>query len=391
MQFDNPKNIRDLAATAILFHARLGELKNLRRSPDFEWYPYNSFGIFPVLSRMLQQERQDLLALAGAAPVLDIGCGDGDFSFFFESLGCPVIAIDNPNTNYNRTLGFQALREALASSVELQVSDVDSGIDLKGSTFGLALCLGVLYHLKNPFGFLETLARHVRHCLLSTRIAQVTVRGTLMTQDPVAYLLNPLETNHDPTNYWIFSEAGLRRILDRTGWDLCDYATTGFDQGSDPARGDRDQRAYCLIRSKLADPWLDVDLDAGWHAMEDDSWRWTERIFGVHLWGRFPTCPEAKLRFRFTIPDELIRSISPINLQAAINGLPLPACEYTSSGEHNYIALIPPLTTDRLAIRFELNKAMAPSPADRRELGVQVKFWSCEDPQPKPLSPITIS
>jgi hypothetical protein len=123
------------------------------------------------------------------------------------------MAIDNPATNYNRTHGFRALPTALGSSVELAVSDVDAGLDLTGRTFGLALCLGVLYHLKNPFGFLENLARHVRYCLLTTRIAQVTVRGTAMAKEPVAYLLNPSEANNDPTNYWIFSEAGLRRIF----------------------------------------------------------------------------------------------------------------------------------------------------------------------------------
>jgi tRNA (mo5U34)-methyltransferase len=385
MQVSSPKDIHDLAATAVSFHARLDELKNIRRSPEFEWYPYNSFGVFPVLTPMLQQDRRDLLELAGAAPLLDIGCGDGDLSFFFESLGCRVMAIDNPATNYNRTRGFRTLHAALGSSVALEVSDVDAGLDLRGRTFGLALCLGVLYHLKNPFGFLEKLARHARHCVLSTRIAQVTVGGTAMAQEPVAYLLNPSEANNDPTNYWIFSEAGLRRILDRTGWDLCDYATTGFDQGSDPAHGDRDQRAYCMIRSKLAAPWLDVDLDGGWHAMEDDSWRWTERVFSVLL--KRPASVTPTLRFRFTLPDEF----GPIRIRATLNGICLPECEYVSSGEHTYTQTIPPLTGDPISIRFELDKALEPSPADRRELGVQVKFWSYEDPLPRALTPITVT
>jgi 2-polyprenyl-3-methyl-5-hydroxy-6-metoxy-1,4-benzoquinol methylase len=336
---------------------------------------------------MLREDRRDLLTLAGAGPVLDIGCGDGDLSFFFESLGRRVIAIDNPATNYNRTLGFRTLRAALGSSVELKVSDVDAGLDLSGRTFGLALCLGVLYHLKNPFGFLETMSRHVRHCIVSTRIAQVTVRGTAMAQEPVAYLLNPSEANHDPTNYWIFSEAGLRRILDRTGWDLCDYATTGFDQGSDPVHGDRDQRAYCMIRSKLADPWLEVDLDGGWHAMEDNSWRWTERVFAVSVptTGQVGDLPHT-LRFRFT-------TIRPVRIRAIVNGLCLPECEYISSGEHTYTQPIPPtvLAGDHLSIRFELDKALDPSPADGRELGVQVKFWSYEEPVPQALTPITVS
>jgi tRNA (mo5U34)-methyltransferase len=391
MQFSGPKDIRDLAAAAVLFRDRLDQLKSVRRSPEFEWYPYNSFGVLPVLIPMLQDERRDLVALAGPGPVLDIGCGDGDFSFFFESLGCRVMSIDHPATNYNRTLGFRTLRAALGSSVELDVSDVDAGLDLRGRTFGLGLCLGVLYHLKNPFGFLENLARHVRYCLLSTRIAQVTVRGTAMAEEPIAYLLNPSEANNDPTNYWIFSEAGLRRILDRTGWDLCDYATTGFERGSDPARGDRDQRAYCMIRSKLADAWLDADLDGGWHAMENDSWRWTERVFTVRLKRTVSATPT--LRFRFTLPDAIVRKIGPVRIQAAVDGSCLAGCEYASSGEHTYTQPIPAtaVTNDSVSIRFELDKALQPAEADGRELGVQVKFWSYEDPVPRALSPITIS
>jgi hypothetical protein len=133
--------------------------------------------------------------------------------------------------------------------------------------------------------------------------------------------------------------------LDRTGWDLCDYATTGFEQGSDPSHGDRDQRAYCMIRSKFADAWLDVDLDGGWHAMEFDSWRWTERVFAVILkassWDGSPIGPVSAtptqvgnlphtLRFRFT-------SIGPVRIQVTVDGQRLPVCEYASSGEHTYI------------------------------------------------------
>ena len=378
-----PKDIRDLAAAAVLFRDRLNKIKSSSRSPEFDWYPYNTFGVFPVLTPILREDRRDLLALAGAGPVLDIGCGDGDLSFLFESLGCRVMAIDNPSTNYNRTRGFTALRAALCSSVEFEASDIDAGLDLGQRTFGLTICLGVLYHLKNPFGFLEKLARHARHCVLSTRIAQVTVRGTAIAEDPVAYLVSPSEANNDPTNYWIFSEAGLRRILDRTGWDLCDYTATGFSGGSDPAHGDRDQRAYCMIRSKLADPWLDADLDSGWHAMENDSWRWTERIFAVRL--TRPASENAVLRFRFT-------SLGPVRIQAIVDGALLPPSEFSSPGEHTYAQPIPSAAAkgDHLSIRFELDQALRP-PADGRELGVQVKFWSYDEQIPRALSPIAVT
>src|SRR6266404_7892610 len=143
-------DIRDLASAAVLFQKRLDQIKRANHSSEFGWYPYDSFRVFSVLPSMLREDRRELLNLAGPAPVLDIGCGDGDLSFFFESVGCRVIAIDNWNPNFNGTRGFRSLHTALSSNVEFQMSDLDAGLDLRGRTAGLALCLGVLYHLKNP-------------------------------------------------------------------------------------------------------------------------------------------------------------------------------------------------------------------------------------------------
>jgi hypothetical protein len=202
--------------------------------------------------------------------------------------------------------------------------DLDTGLGLSGRTFGLALCLGVLYHLKNPFGFLEELARRARYCLLSTRIAQVTPGGTAMAGEPLAYLPAPFETNHDASNYWIFSEAGLQRLFDRTAWDLCDYTTTGAQTASDPRAGDRDQRAFALLRSKLPDPWAGIDLDGGWHEMEEGSWRWTERAFSVR------SKPGGALRLRFRLPEMIFDAIGPVKLRASVGEECLPECRYDS-------------------------------------------------------------
>ncbi len=383
------KDIRELASDSLSFRTRLESIKQANVSPDFGWYPYDSLKVFPVLVSMLRDERRQLLSLAGSSPVLDIGCGDGDLSFFFESLGCRALAIDNPVTSYNRTLGFQSLKSALASSVELEVCDLDAGLDLSGRTFGLTLCLGLLYHLKNPYGFLERLARHTRYCLLSTRIAQVTGRGTSIADEPIAYMLNTAEANDDPTNYWIFSEAGLRRILDRTGWDVCDYQTTGCQSGSDPTHPDRDQRAFCMLRSKLADPSLSVELDGGWHEMEMGSWRWTKRVFSVRL---KPNPSASTLRFRFSLPEEVLRATGAIRMEATVSGVRLPGCEYRLPGEHEYVQRIPPaaLADNPVRIHFELDRALEPAPVDGRELGVQVIFWSIGE-VPMQLFPISLS
>jgi hypothetical protein len=66
---------------------------------------------------------------------------------------------------------------------------------------------------------------------------------------PVAYLLGPIECNNDNTNYWIFSEAGLRRLLYRTGWVIENYLTMGHTEDADPYTEQNDARSFCLIKS----------------------------------------------------------------------------------------------------------------------------------------------
>lgn len=383
-------DISDLAALASRYRLKLDRIKREQHNAGFGWYPYDSFSVFPVLAKMLREERRALLSLAGVAPVLDMGCGDGDLSFFFESLGCKVVAIDRPETNYNGTRGFATLQQTLGSSVTLDETDLDNGHHLKGRTFGLAMCLGLLYHLRNPFGFLEELAHHVRYCILSTRIAEHTGRGTRIAEEPVAYLVGAAEANNDSTNYWIFSQAGLRQIIDRTGWDLCDYSTTGTQHGSEPSDPNRDQRAFCMVRSRLSDPWLEVELEGGWHEMEKGMWRWTEREFAIRL--PRPAPEEATLRFQFVVPDHLIRVAGSIRLRAAVGGIDLPRCEYTHAGEHIYAQQVPhhALAGDSVLVRFELDKVYGPTEADKRELGVQVIFWSYSESTPRNLRPIAL-
>src|SRR5262249_36994387 len=128
--------------------------------------------------------------------------------------------------------------------------DLDSQFALPRSDYDIVLLLGILYHLKNPFYVLEKLAYASEFCLLSTRIAKFTPNGYVMLRDlPVAYLLDADEANHDPTNYWSLSEAGLRRLLSRTGWDVRAWVTLGDTVRSNPSSNDHDERAFCLIRS----------------------------------------------------------------------------------------------------------------------------------------------
>jgi len=112
-------DIRNLADQAALFQHRMERVRTSISNPGFDWYPYDSLGSFHTLAGLLTGPRKFLLDLIGDKPVLDVGCGDGHIAFFLESLGCQVIAIDNPQTNFNRMQGVRALRAALHSKIEI--------------------------------------------------------------------------------------------------------------------------------------------------------------------------------------------------------------------------------------------------------------------------------
>ena len=208
-----------------------------------------------ILDQLLTGSNRDLLTLAGDRPIADIGGADGDFSFFLESLGCDVDLIDNSRTKMSGLRPAEALKGALDSKVRIYEVDVDHDFELP-RTYDLVFLMGILYHLRNPFIVLETLAKQVRYCVLSTKIAKFSgvprrfrSRGDNIQDVPMAYLLADREVNDDPTNFWVFSEAGLRRILERAGWSVLDYTSVGNRTNAIPTDM-REERAWALVKSE---------------------------------------------------------------------------------------------------------------------------------------------
>jgi tRNA (mo5U34)-methyltransferase len=374
-------DVTELRKQAAQFRKRLVKAKARIGAGEFEWYPYDTLSAFDHLDRLLTGRHRFLLELAEDQPILDLGCQDGDLSFFFELLGCEVHAVDLPDWNCNQMRGVARLREALQSRIQVHQIDLDTQFRLPNHTFGLALFFGVLYHLKNPFQALEILASRVRYCLLSTRIAQVTPgRGVRIQDQPLAYLLSPGETNNDKSNYWIFSEEGLRRLIQRSGWQIEEFMRAGCARDSDPVSSDRDERAFCLLRSTAGGDGR-MELLNGWHRLEHDCYRWTERRFAVRLKAPAPE-QAARLRLRFYIPPETLDKLGPMTLSAEVNGVSLPAQTYASAEEQVYSADVPAgaLTGTRALVEFALDKAVPPSPEDSRELGVVVRISADADP-----------
>jgi tRNA (mo5U34)-methyltransferase len=219
------------------------KLTLIKRSiPDFHWYPYNSLGNIPILNQLLHGGNRKLWDQKITPTVLDIGAGDGDIAFLLEYVGCDVTILENPSTNFNDGEGFRILQDRLRSRAALIEQDVDFFFRLS-ENYDLAVALGILYHLRNPFAFLISLAQRCERLLLSTRIAKV-MGGDIVQDRPVAYLLEKREANSDPTCYWIFSEAGLMRLLRRAGWTVLDKLSVGYQGESTPVDNDKDERIF---------------------------------------------------------------------------------------------------------------------------------------------------
>jgi tRNA (mo5U34)-methyltransferase len=258
--------LRDLSKQLIDIGALKKEAKEFQRTLDtkkeklapieFSWYPYNTLNNFEILDLLLTGKNRFLLELIGEKPLVDIGCADGDLAFFFESLSYRVRAIDYAPTNFNHLQGIRTLKSSLSSSVDIEDIDLDAQFVLPEKNYSLVFFLGILYHLKNPYHALETLAKSTDYCLLSTRVTKYNALAGSdhrldLSSAPIAYLLDDLEANNDSTNYWIFSNEGLQRILRRTGWEICDYITVGNTTDSDPASLEGDERAFCLVKSRF--------------------------------------------------------------------------------------------------------------------------------------------
>jgi len=355
--------IRDLVARALIFQERLSRARAELDAPDPGWYPWDSFGTLTTLDRLLTGRHRFLDTLLGDDPVLDLGCGDGDLSYLFEALGCRVCAIDNPPTNYNRMAGVEALKAELDSSVRIEALDLDGPFQLPVKRAGLALCLGILYHLKNPFGVLETLAARANYCLLSTAITRFAPdQATEVNHLPLAFLAGRDGLRGDETNYWIFSETGLRTLVDRCGWEVCDWLVVGAEN-SLLWNTQRDQRVFCLLRSRGFQPPPVNQLVSGWHVLENGAWRWTERRFSISV-----AQGGHRLGLKLTAAENVRL---PLTLTVCAGVEVIATHEITQAGDTECAQMLP--AGESLLVEFELDHALEADATDGRERGIIVR------------------
>ena len=365
--FVSAEEFREHAAR---FSREIAAVKQANPLTDYGWYPYDSLTCCPVLAELLAEHIGAVLEAARREAVLDIGCADGDLAFLFASFGCEVDAVDHPQSNFNQMFGVRMLSRILPG-VAVHGLNIDSRFELPRKAYGLAFFLGTLYHLRNPFYILEELAERAAYCIVSTRIAARTPSGLPIQDEPIAYLLGPREANNDPTNFWIFSRAGLLRLVRRAGWNVERELRLGCVSDSNPADADADERMFLLLHSRVRFPSMHFRLLEGWHQVEERRWRWTEKSFSFEASLPDDETPR-EFALRISLPESILASHR-VTLTCEINGQIVGSNSFSAPGTHEYRGSFKGIdTSEPLLFRFGVSHDFRPED-DCRSLGVIIE------------------
>lgn len=126
----------------------------------------------------------------------------------------------------------------------------------------------------------------------------------------------------------------------------------------------------------MGDPKAQPQLVKGLHGVEDGAWRWTAKEFAVALRPPFGAAQKgADLVVKLSVPPVVVEKLKTVSLSATVAGSSaLPPEIYNAAGVYFYVRALSAslLGGDSLRVDFHLDKAIAPSSADVRELGIIV-------------------
>jgi hypothetical protein len=129
-----------------------------------------------------------------------------------------------------------------------------------------------------------------------------------------------------------------------------------------------------LSSAHMGDPRAVPQLLEGFYGLEQGVWRWTARKFSVALQAPAGGAgQETQLEFKFTLPDAVISRLSSVTLTARISGTDLGSESYQKQGEYVFIKPVPAGLLsggEAVKVEFEMDKALPPGDADKRELGL---------------------
>lgn len=155
--------------------------------------------------------------LGVAAPrILDLGALEGGLSFEMAREGWDVVGVEGRPSNFEKA---ELIRRYFnLPNLRFELRDVKSLDRNRDGVFDVILCCGLLYHLDDPFAFLETLANVISDdglLFLDTHVAPDAEAARFGTHD--AQLSPPATLAHGAQTYegrW-FAEPQAGSVLDQ--------------------------------------------------------------------------------------------------------------------------------------------------------------------------------
>jgi SAM-dependent methyltransferase len=180
----------------------------------------------------------DLIREADLRTAIDIGCGFGYFTKYLKDLGLEVSAFDARIENAQET----AKRNP---DCKVWVDDIES-LSTNPGSFDLVLCLGLLYHLENPFLALRHLySLTEKIAIIETMVAPFVLPVTVLIEEPEGQDQSLRYVAQIPSQSWLL------KVLSKVGFPFI-YELKGRPRHSDFHAGlFVERRRIILVASKL--------------------------------------------------------------------------------------------------------------------------------------------
>ncbi len=334
---------------------------------DIKRYPFNTLDNLQLVDRLFAASPLNLQEIISTGSILDVGCGDGDFGFYLSSEGHAVDLLDFEETNQNRMQMLRELSKALSGKHSVTSLDLDRGLNSLDSSYSFAIALGLIYHLKNLFLFLNDLATLSNFAVVSTRILHGAV---LPDKAAAAYLVDDHELGLDNTNFWLFNSRGLQRLAERCGWTIVSRVRFGDLNAGDLHR--QDAREALLLASNYS-VFGGIRISYGLNRVEYGSYRWTQSKFGIEA--KLESNGPGNLYIRYYLPESLLDHHK---LSVSRNGNPIRVERSVGAKE---CLLRVPLDSNQLLVKLDIVcEHPTGNTDDKRPLGIVLQLDSKTPP-----------
>lgn len=194
----------------------------MKRSEFYESYWHRARNI-PAeqifeLARRKEKLQGALTSLPKGAPVLDAGCGSGEFSAFMVDLGFSVSSID---------ISATAVEHASKRCPEatFKVASLDAELPFDDGTFAAVWCTEVIEHVFHVHGALAELNRVIRP---GGRLVLTTPYHGLLKNLVIALLR--FEKHYHPylSHIRFFTRRSLRMCMDHAGFSVVTWSGFGW-------------------------------------------------------------------------------------------------------------------------------------------------------------------